>query len=475
MGKSVICKLGIFALQVHTCLWSHLYADLPEKNQYKKTELEILYEYHVKTPSDINEHISSLRDIARECSSVTEVGARSLIPTWGILQGLCESSQKPCRYIGIDIQNPDFERLHMAKYRAIDNGIDFAFWHANDMEIEIEPTDMLFLDFLHTYCHLTYQLETFSPKVKKYICIHDTSAPWGHQDDSAYRGNYSEYPSFIDRSKRGLWPAIEDFLTKHPEWKIKERRENNHGFTILERKNTYSRPDPVYHSDIDFVLKNKVILCTGPARNNRDLLVRSTEADMTWIPFKKIFVVTNDPKNMDVTFKGQVPSCQLIADEGKQLDCLNCLIFSIKNAVNDPDVKDDDIILFKHESVYINDMDLIKKAIGKILGGYGMVVRLNEVPWYQGARGSDVFFVKVSSIKEIINSISKVTALRNVGDCCEKYYTDFIVNSIKNVYNVPYKHSNGGFTELGFYHIYSPFTITDPSWDKKNRDQLFSP
>lgn len=65
--------------------------------------------------------------------------------------------------------------------------------------------------------------------------MHDTSAPWGDRDDTEYHGDYSEYPASFDRNKRGLWPAVEDFLANHKEWKLLERRFNNHGLTILER------------------------------------------------------------------------------------------------------------------------------------------------------------------------------------------------------------------------------------------------
>jgi len=99
---------------------------------------------------------------------------------------------------------------------------------------------LLFIDSLHTYCHLTYELEKFSPKVSKYIAMHDTS--WDPTiDDPAYYGDYSEYPPEYDRTKRGLWPAVVDFLKRHPEWTLHERRLNNYGFTILKR--VQSLPD----------------------------------------------------------------------------------------------------------------------------------------------------------------------------------------------------------------------------------------
>jgi len=59
--------------------------------------------------------------------------------------------------------------------------------------------------------------------------------PWGDRDGDDYFGDYSEYPAEYDRTKRGLWPAVQDFLQRHPEWSLYERHFNNHGFTILRR------------------------------------------------------------------------------------------------------------------------------------------------------------------------------------------------------------------------------------------------
>jgi hypothetical protein len=35
--------------------------------------------------------------------------------------------------------------------------------------------------------------------------------------------------------RKGLWPAVEEFLIDHPEWRLKERFTNNNGLTVLER------------------------------------------------------------------------------------------------------------------------------------------------------------------------------------------------------------------------------------------------
>ncbi len=220
-------KKLIFSL---VCLFATLNCASPEKVTLEKQYIKCCSEY-----SDIYEHLPLLRQLASECSTVVEIGLRGMVSSWGLLQGLSENSTSTRSYIGIDIYYPPVEILYSAMKLSEGNGINFEFWNANDMDIDIPEMELLFIDSLHTYCHLTYELEKFSPKVSHYIAMHDTSAPWGNMDDDAYVGNYSEYPAHYNRSKRGLWPAVEDFLAYHPEWTLFARHYNNHGFTILKR------------------------------------------------------------------------------------------------------------------------------------------------------------------------------------------------------------------------------------------------
>jgi hypothetical protein len=216
------------------CLF-HSHLCYATTDRQKAKQLQSTYEVYCKMPSDINEHLPDLRQLASECSSAAEIGVRSMVSTWGILQGLAEAASPQTTYIGIDLDLPPLNILKRAKKLAESRGITFHFWQGNDMLLNIPPVDLLFIDSLHTYCHLTYELEKFSSQVNKYIAMHDTSAPWGEIDDNAYNGNYSEYDPWIDRSKRGLWPAVVDFLERHPEWSLYKRKTNNHGFTILKR------------------------------------------------------------------------------------------------------------------------------------------------------------------------------------------------------------------------------------------------
>jgi hypothetical protein len=199
-------------------------------------ELKRQYDHSCEEPSPIYQHVPVLRKLAKGCSSVIEIGLWEMTSSWGLLQGLAESRSPFKSYLGIDPRSPELETLQRAQRVSDAHGIQFRYWQTNDLEIEIEPAELLFIDSLHTYCHLSYELEKFSPKITKYIAMHDTSAPWGERDDEDYRGDFSEYPSWIPRNKKGTWFAVEDFLARHPEWVLLERYLHCHGFTILRRK-----------------------------------------------------------------------------------------------------------------------------------------------------------------------------------------------------------------------------------------------
>jgi hypothetical protein len=128
---------------------------------------------------------------------------------------------KPKKLISIDI-NPvekhgiqTIDLISLAKTA----GVEFEFVLGDTTEIEIEETDFLFIDTLHTYTQLKKELALHPSKVKKYIGFHDTTT-------FAQVGEYKEV---------GLWPAIEEFLSSNPEWVIAEKFENNNGLTILKK------------------------------------------------------------------------------------------------------------------------------------------------------------------------------------------------------------------------------------------------
>lgn len=431
--------------------------------------------YRQNNDRDAPTHLPKISQLAKECSYVTEIGVKSMALSWGILKGLSESQSQQPNYLGIGINAKGFlKELLLARSLCQKSGIDFSFWPANDLYIQIEPTDMLVLNTFHTYCHLTYELESFTKNVGRYICIFYSYETEDACNDPKYLGDYSEYPSKYDKTKKGVWPAIKEFLDKHPEWALQERLNGNVKLTILKRCSDNDLNSRMNDPVVQNYLHNKMILCTGPSLNRYNMLKENTEADLNLIKFKKIFVSTNDPQILSITFNKRKPDgCILLDNWGKQLDCLNCIITTLKAAVNDPEVLDDDIMMFKHETVFLNDMGLVKRIIKKMIDGPDLIIRT-------GVFGpcTDHFYAKVSAIKTLVRDYPLVT---HIPYSCEESFRHIIVNQLTKVYNLSFRHSLWRFTQLGAYHIYPGHGKYDaetdgwnsPWWNKNNYDELF--
>jgi hypothetical protein len=239
-----------------------------------------------------------------------------------------------------------------------------------------------------------------------------------------------------------------------------------HAQTLKKHEDT--RPNR--EIQVEEALKKHIILCTGPAFDKKRALIENVEKDYGLIQFKKIFLETQDPHNIDVSFSFTKPVIRIFQNRGKQLDCLNAIIYSILDVCSDQNCHDDDIIIFKHESVIINDMYLVRKCIGKILDGYDMVIKL----WLWGNyRHSDSFYLKVSSARKFLKDLSEVSCFTKECSFCEDYLTKYIVNRLPKVFKIGYTHSSWQDNELGFYHI--PSFLPDPAnpWDKRNYYDIF--
>lgn len=186
-----------------------------------------LYLTHCNTGSDINEHLPTLKQYGETVKTITEMGVRDVVSTWAFLES------KPERLISIDIVNNN--NIPYAAAYAQENGLNFEFRQADTLNIEIEETELLFIDTLHTYNQLYNELVLHAGKVSKYIIMHDTVS-FGHRDEHIY-DHASQVVKFMGNFKEGLVPAIEDFLkTKEGQnWRVKEVFTNNNGLTVIER------------------------------------------------------------------------------------------------------------------------------------------------------------------------------------------------------------------------------------------------
>jgi hypothetical protein len=189
--------------------------------------LEQLVNQLHRTPSDINEHMPTIIKYGNQCETITEMGVRGIFSTWGWLA--CAPKKLTC----YDIHDPskwggDIQSVYDT---AVAYGLNFEFKIADVLKVEIEETDLLFIDTWHAYDQLKQELKLHSNKVKKYICFHDTTS-YEFVDESKGHENTWEGQS----SGKGIWPAIEEFLDENKDtWILKERFKNNNGFTIIER------------------------------------------------------------------------------------------------------------------------------------------------------------------------------------------------------------------------------------------------
>jgi hypothetical protein len=104
--------------------------------------------------------------------------------------------------------------------RSLAGRTELVFHQADVLEVEIEETDLLFIDTWHVYQQLKQELRLHASKARRYVVLHDTTT-FGREGETA--------------GHLGLWPAIEEFLELGT-FRLAQRYQNNHGLTVLERK-----------------------------------------------------------------------------------------------------------------------------------------------------------------------------------------------------------------------------------------------
>lgn len=160
--------------------------------------------------SDINQHLPLLYKLANEVKHVTEFGVRDGQSTRAFLAADCI-----LRSYDLYIDNNVKKLFDLAHASSLDKKYEAG----NSIAMEIEPTDMLFIDTDHNYNQLKKELELHHNKVSKYIVMHDTTTYGG--------------PSQGDPI--GLIPAIMEFLVINKNWSINYYVRHNNGLTVLER------------------------------------------------------------------------------------------------------------------------------------------------------------------------------------------------------------------------------------------------
>ena len=182
----------------------------------KFNSLKERYLYFLSNYSDMQEYLPSLLKIASKVKHITEFGVNIGVSTCAFL------CSKPDKMISYDIKKePEVDELIEL---TVKEKINFEFKLDNDLFIEIEPTELLFIDTLHNYNQMKAELMPHANKVSKYIVFHDVIQYGIH--------GHTE-------STMGIGPAIREFLRDHVDWQIVDFREDGAGLLILEKNPNY--------------------------------------------------------------------------------------------------------------------------------------------------------------------------------------------------------------------------------------------
>ena len=189
--------------------------------------------------SDIYEHMHTLKRYAKECSTIAELGVRSVVSTWAFISGLSSSTSGERRLICLDVEPIPEERL--LRWVCEQSGIQLQVIRGDSARTPVGVVDLLFIDTLHVEGHLKRELELHSEKVNKFIILHDTTTD-GETGETARTG--ADISALSDKTgystqelSRGLMHAVRYFLARSPEWRIAEQYTNNNGLTVLAREN----------------------------------------------------------------------------------------------------------------------------------------------------------------------------------------------------------------------------------------------
>lgn len=234
--KYLIWKLKINkAINIIKNIWCRfLYLITIPFLPFPKIYLYVKYISLKFSPSDINQHLKTLYKLTLECSSVFETGVRGVVSSWAFLNGLKNNSQS--QYLLNDIVDCDVN--HFLKI-ANKLNVECKFVKSNNLELEFDNKyDLTFIDTWHVYAQLSRELEKFKTITNKYIVLHDTTIDGIYGEALRFNNDIELLSKNTGYKKeeieKGLWPAVEEFLFKNPNWELYKRYTNNNGLTILK-------------------------------------------------------------------------------------------------------------------------------------------------------------------------------------------------------------------------------------------------
>jgi len=237
LGLQKLFRMQIFTHPIKYLKYLYFRTRLSSRTTFDEVFLNTKFNLLKNKKSDIFLHLDTLYKYASESESVMETGVRGVVSSWAFLKGLKDSDNENCKFFLNDIEECNIFELEKVAQNV---NVDLTYSWQNNLDLEIDTNfDIVFIDTLHVYGQLRKELNKFSKITNKYLIMHDTTVD-GIQGEILRRNlNIHKYSTQmgipVDELSKGLWPAVEEFLSKNQNWILHRKYDYNNGLTILKK------------------------------------------------------------------------------------------------------------------------------------------------------------------------------------------------------------------------------------------------
>ncbi len=181
--------------------------------------LDQVFDWVSQQPRDLNEHMATLRFLAKKCNVVAEMTKRRE-STVALL------AARPKKLISYQEEN-DAILDTIDRMKDTSTAFSLVTGPLHNIPLPSEAVDLLFIDTRHNANRATKELAIWKDYVRRYIVFHDT-------ESNGFAG---------DDGQAGLYSAIRP-LIEQGEWFIALHSPNQYGLTVLS-KNPEDRPKDI--------------------------------------------------------------------------------------------------------------------------------------------------------------------------------------------------------------------------------------
>jgi len=172
--------------------------------------IEALFDEVAPIPRDLNEHMPAFRILASQAAGVVVELTGRRESTIGLLAGRPQSLASFTTEVDNHVMKAGSLVSDTTKFTPRP-------YNMGHILAEIPENDLLFIDTKHTYHQLLTELQTYAPRCRRFIAIHDTEI-YGERGEDG---------------QLGLRLAIAEFCDHNPQWAVIDHAKHQYGLTVL--------------------------------------------------------------------------------------------------------------------------------------------------------------------------------------------------------------------------------------------------